>query len=64
MVLEQIQTAGIVMRRDGEIATIITDGRRVATYESTGRTLWCSMVRAIAHLECKGYTIDMEEYIN
>lgn len=52
------------MRRDGEIATIITDGRRVATYETTGRTLWCSMARAIAHLECKGYTVDMENYIN
>lgn len=64
MVTRSIEVAGISMRRGTDIATVITDGKSVMTYEQTGRTQWCSMSRAISYLECKGYSVDTEDFIN
>lgn len=64
MVNNTIEVSGIVMRRGADVASVLTDGRRYFTCEQTGRTQWCSLGRAISHLECKGYIVDVEDFIN
>lgn len=62
MMSNDLQTAvALVFQKGPHIRTIVTDGRKVAIYKPNGRTFVRSMGMAIAHLECKGYRINMQE---
>lgn len=58
----EIQTAvALVFQKGPHIRTIVTDGRKVAIYKPNGRTFVRSLGMAIAHLECHGFRINMQE---
>lgn len=51
------------MRKNEQLATIITDGTKVAIYTLEGRTYAPKLSTAIAKMEAQGYHIDMEAWI-
>lgn len=51
-------TVSLVFEREGVLASVVTDGARVATYEHCQkRKLWPRLTSAIAYLETRGYNI-------
>lgn len=52
----------LTFRRAGYTATVVTNGERHAVYQDSGRKFFPTMSRAVAFLEARGYSIDMEAW--
>lgn len=50
----------LIFTRGAQVASLVTDGTTTAVYMETGRTLHRTMQRAVASLEARGYSIDIE----
>lgn len=53
------ETAVILFRQGDQVATIVTDGQAVRSYTTQQCRSHRTLHKAVAHLECKGYRIDI-----
>ena len=60
---KELEVKGLQMRKIDKLATIITDGTKVAIYTREGRTYAPKLSTAIARMEAQGYNIDMEGWV-
>lgn len=56
------QTEVLTFRNGDRLATVVTDGRTVKTYEWESSMQHASLNKAIAYLEARGYTIEVEQF--
>lgn len=56
------QTEVLTFRNGDRLATVVTDGRTVKTYEWEINKQHASQSKAIAYLEARGYTIEVEQF--
>lgn len=53
---------GLAFRKGNLLASVITDGTRVAVYKPAGRSVFPTLGRAIASLEASGWRIEMDAW--
>ena len=56
------QTEVLTFRNGDRLATVVTDGRTVKTYEWESNKQHVSLSKAIAYLEARGYKVDVEQF--
>jgi len=56
------RTEVLTFRNGDRLATVVTDGRTVKTYEWESNRQHASLSKAIAYLEARGYSVEVEQF--